>query len=100
MDKRQMLDTPDVESQDVLTDEESTLQRQIAALQHQNAALQRQNAAMREDNDDLRASALWWKALYEDAQRRSDELDDDASSVPSRTRVAGAISVMQIENEM
>jgi hypothetical protein len=35
-----------------------------------NAALQRQNAALRDDNEDLRASALWWKALYEEAQRR------------------------------
>ena len=63
MDKRQMLDTPHLESQDVVTDDDSTLQRQ-------NAALQRQNAALLEDNEDLRASALWWKALYEEAQRR------------------------------
>jgi hypothetical protein len=61
MDKRQMLDMPHVESQDIVTDEKSTLQRQIAAL--------------REDNEDLRASALWWKALYEEAQRRCADLD-------------------------
>jgi hypothetical protein len=38
--------------------------------QMMNAALQRQNDALRDDNEDLRASALWWKALYEEAQRR------------------------------
>jgi hypothetical protein len=61
MDKRQMLDMPHAESRDVTTHEESTLQRQIAAL--------------REDNEDLRASALWWKALYEEAQRRCADLE-------------------------
>jgi len=68
MDKREMLDMPRVEAQDVATDEESTLH-------HQNAALQHQVAALREDNEDLRASALWWKALYEAAQRRCAELE-------------------------
>ena len=63
MDKTQMLDTLHARTQDVVMDEESTLQRQIAALQ-------RQIAALSEDNEDLRASALWWKALYEEAQRR------------------------------
>ena len=48
MDKREMLDMPRVEAQDVATDEESTLH-------HQNAALQHQVAALREDNEDLRA---------------------------------------------
>jgi hypothetical protein len=61
MDEGQMLDRPHVESQDVVPDEESTLQRQIAAL--------------REDNEDLRASALWWKALYEEAQLRCADLE-------------------------
>jgi hypothetical protein len=56
MDKTQMLDMPHLVSQNVATAEESTLQRE--------------NAALREDNEDLRASALWWKALYEEAQRR------------------------------
>ena len=55
MDERQM-HTPHVESQDIGVDEES--------------ALRRQNAALLEDNEDLRASALWWKALYEGVQRR------------------------------
>jgi hypothetical protein len=32
--------------------------------------LRRENADLREDNEDLRASALWWKALYEEALRR------------------------------
>lgn len=56
-------------TQDVWTDEDSTLERQ-------NAALQRQVAALREDNEDLRASALWWKALYEAAQRRCAHLEN------------------------
>jgi hypothetical protein len=73
MDKRQILETPHVEAQDV--PEESTLQRQNAALHRQNAALQRQVAALHEDNEDLRASALWWKALYEEAQRRCVDLE-------------------------
>ena len=69
MDKRQMLDTPHLESQDVVINEESTLDRQ-------NAALVRQNAALREDNEDLRASALWWRALYEEAERRLANLEN------------------------
>jgi hypothetical protein len=68
MDKRQMRDMPHVDSPDVVTDEESTLLRQ-------NAALKCENAALREDNEDLRASALWWKALYEEAQRRYVDLE-------------------------
>ena len=68
MDKAETLDVPHVGAQDVVTDEESTLR-------HQNAALQRQVAALREDNEDLRASALWWKALYEEAQRRCEDLE-------------------------
>ena len=68
MDKRQSLDMPSVEPQHLGTDGESALQRQ-------NAALQRENAALHEDNEDLRASALWWKALYEEAQRRYADLE-------------------------
>ena len=68
MDKTQMRDTPHARTQDVVMDEESTLGRQIAALQ-------RQIAALREDNEDLRASALWWQALYEEAQRRCADLE-------------------------
>jgi hypothetical protein len=45
-----------------------------------NAALQRQNAALRDDNEDLRASALWWKALYEEAQRRCAGLEGTPKS--------------------
>ena len=67
MDRRQMLDTPRVESHDVAIAE--------STLQHQNAALQRQSAALLEDNEDLRASALWWKALYEEALRRCTDLE-------------------------
>jgi len=63
MDKTQKLDTPHARTQDVVIDEESAFELQIAALQ-------RQIAALREDNEDLRASALWWKALYDEAQRR------------------------------
>ena len=74
MDKRPMLDVPHLES-DVATEEKSILPRQ-------NAALQRQIAALREDNEDLRASALWWKALYEEAQRRCADLE---SSPKART---------------
>ena len=75
MDKKQMWDNPHVESRDGATDDESTLQRQIAALQRQIAVLQRQIAVLREDNEDLRASALWWQALYEEAQRRCADLE-------------------------
>jgi hypothetical protein len=60
MTNNQMLDVPQVESQDVVADEESVLL---------------ENAALREDNTDLRASALWWKTLYEDAQRRYADLE-------------------------
>ena len=67
MDNTHMLDMPHVESQDVAADEDSSLLRQYAAVQCENAAL-------REDNEDLRASALWWKALYEEAQRRCADL--------------------------
>jgi hypothetical protein len=66
MEKRQMLDVPHVDTQDVVTDEESTLRRQVAAL--------------REDNEDLRASALWWKALYEEAQRRCADLESSSKA--------------------
>ena len=75
MDKRPMLDVPHLES-DVATEEKSILPRQ-------NAALQRQIAALREDNEDLRASALWWKALYEEAQRRCADLESSPKARPS-----------------
>lgn len=68
MEKGQMLDMLHVESQDTVIDEQSILARQNAALEHQIAAL-------REDNEDLRASALWWKALYEQAQCRCADLE-------------------------
>jgi hypothetical protein len=68
MDKREMRETNHVEAQGVVNDEEpSSL--------HPETALQRQLAALREDNEDLRASALWWKALYEEAQRRCADLE-------------------------
>jgi len=79
MDKREMQDMPHVHAQDVATDEGSTLH-------HQNAALRRQVAALREDNEDLRASALWWKALYEEAQRRCADLESSPKARVS-TRV-------------
>ena len=31
---------------------------------------------LRADNEDLRASAIWWKTLYEAAQRRCEELEN------------------------
>jgi hypothetical protein len=75
MDKRPMLDMPHLESH-VATDDESILPRQ-------NAALRCQIAALREDNEDLRASALWWKALYEEAQRRCADLESSPKARPS-----------------
>jgi len=60
-------------TQDVRPDEQLTLERQ-------NAALQRQIAALREDNEDLRASALWWIALYEEAQRRCAPLENSPNA--------------------
>ena len=80
MDKREMLDMPHVEAQDVVTDEESTLH-------YQNAALRRRVAALCEDNEDLRASALWWKALYEEAQRRCADLE----SSPKAARISNRV---------
>jgi len=68
MDKQQMLDMPHLDSQNVVINEEATLDCQ-------NAALERQNAALQEDNEDLRASALWWRTLYEEAQRRLADLE-------------------------
>jgi hypothetical protein len=56
MDKNQMKDPQGVSPLAVTDDEASKLRRE--------------NAALREDNEDLRASALWWKALYEEALRR------------------------------
>jgi hypothetical protein len=75
MDKRPMLDMPHLESH-VATDDESILPRQ-------NAALRCQIAALREDNEDLRASALWWNALYEEAQRRYADLENSPKARPS-----------------
>jgi hypothetical protein len=60
MNNNQILDVPQVGSQDVVAEEEPAL---------------RQSAELREDNADLRASALWWKTLYEDAQRRCADLE-------------------------
>src|SRR5262245_9621003 len=76
MDKRPMVDMPYLESPDGATGEESILPRQ-------DAALRRQIAALREDNEDLRASALWWKALYEEAQRRCADLESSPKAHPS-----------------
>jgi hypothetical protein len=61
MNQNQIPDDPRVGSQNAVHDEESVLRDQ--------------NAALREDNEDLRASALWWKALYEEAQRRCVDLE-------------------------
>jgi hypothetical protein len=69
-----MRGTSHVESHDFLNDERS--------------ALQRQNAALHDDNEDLRASALWWKALYEEAQRRCADLESSTKArVTSRVEV-------------
>jgi len=74
MDERQMPDMPRVESDDVAIAEESTLQRQ--------------NAALLEDNEDLRASAIWWKALYEETLRRCADLESSPKArVISRVEV-------------
>ena len=81
MDHTQMPDMRRVKSQEVVIGEEFTYERQ-------NAALKRQNAALLDDNEDLRASALWWKALYEDAQHRCADLE----SVP-KARVTPRVDV-------
>jgi len=70
-----MPDLPHLDSH-MATEEASISPRQIAALQ-------RQIAALREDNEDLRASALWWKALYEEAQRRYADLENSPKARPS-----------------
>jgi hypothetical protein len=52
------------------------------------SALLRENVALLEDNEDLRASALWWKALYEEAQRRYADLESSTKArVTSRVEV-------------
>jgi hypothetical protein len=74
MKKRQGPDVSHVESHNCLIDEHS--------------ALQRENAALLEDNEDLRASALWWKALYEESQRRCADLESSTSArVTSRVEL-------------
>ena len=61
MKNNQILDVPQVGSQAVVAEEKSVLLRQ--------------NNELQEDNADLRASALWWKTLYEEAQRRYADLE-------------------------
>jgi hypothetical protein len=54
----------------------------------EQSALLRENVALLEDNEDLRASALWWKALYEEAQRRYADLESSTKArVTSRVEV-------------
>ena len=55
-------------------------ERQRRGMIDEQLALQRQNAALLEDNEDLRASALWWKALYEEAQRRQADPESSAKA--------------------
>ena len=74
MNKRQQPEVSHVESFDFVIDEHS--------------ALQRENAALLEDNEDLRASALWWKALYEESQRRCADLETS-----TRARVTSRVEV-------
>jgi hypothetical protein len=63
-------------------------ERQRRGMIDEQSALQRQNAALLEDNEDLRASALWWKALYEEAQRRHADLETSTKArVTSRVEV-------------
>jgi hypothetical protein len=87
MEKRQMLDLLRLNSERVAPAAESTLQRD-------NAALQRQNAVLLDDNEDLRASALWWKALYEEALRRCADLEHSSpkARVTSRMDVRFPVS--------
>jgi hypothetical protein len=73
MNKKQRPDVSYVESPDLLSDEHSTLQRQ--------------HAALLEDNEDLRASALWWKALYEESQRRCADLESSTRATRVTSRV-------------
>jgi hypothetical protein len=86
MNERQGREVSHIESYDFVVDEHS--------------ALQRENAALLEDNEDLRASALWWKALYEESQRRCVDLESSTNGraasrvevrfpVPSSTRAHG-----------
>jgi len=61
MKNNQIVDVPQVGLHAVAAEEESVLLRQ--------------NNELQEDNADLRASALWWKTLYEEAQRRYADLE-------------------------
>ena len=50
----------------------------------QQAELRREIATLREDADDLRASAEWWRKLYEKAIRRRTERDAAAANKKAR----------------
>ena len=65
-----------------------------SAVPEETSSVRRENAMLREDNDDLRASALWWKTLYEDALRRLNEVGVEPRTHPSMRRVHTADGVI------
>ena len=75
MDNNQIPNTSEVASAGgVVADEASTLRNE--------------NAVLREDNEDLRASALWWKTLYEETLRRITEVENSPKArVSSRGEI-------------
>lgn len=68
MDKNQMLNVSDTTSPSAATTGEEQLRRE--------------NAELRQDNEDLRASAVWWKTLYEEALRRCSDSEPRAGYRP------------------
>ena len=63
-------------------DRDETLDRthalQSAVTGDEMSELQRENIALRQDNEDLRASAIWWEMLYEQAQQRCAALESSS----------------------
>jgi hypothetical protein len=57
----------------------------VAARQVASQNLVNDEAGLLEDNEDLRASALWWKALYEEAQRRYADLENMGTATGGRS---------------
>ena len=47
------------------------------------SAVLEENARLREENEDLRASAVRWRQLYENALRRYDEREDELAKRPN-----------------
>jgi hypothetical protein len=72
-----MVDRPNMDTRQ-RDDSES---RSSAQLANDNARLRQETARLQEDNDDLRASAFYWKQLYEAAVKRANDLEEGLAGV-------------------